>query len=53
MRVSKPLQISDYTLGCMQSPHPTHTPSYYKEESRGSGPKMLARGFEHKISWIS
>ena len=46
-RVFRPLWGSDYSLG---SPSIPHTPSNYKEESLGSGLKMLARGFEPRIS---
>ena len=53
MRVSRPLRVSDYSLGYMQSLRPTHTPGYYREKSHGCGPKILTRGFESKISWIS
>ena len=53
MRVSRPLRVSDYSLGCMQSLRPTHTPGYYREKSHGCGPKILTRGFESTISWIS
>ena len=28
----------------------SHTTGYYRKESHGSGPKMLARGFEPRIS---
>ena len=51
-RVSRPLQVSDYFLRCMQS-LPLHTLGYYKKEFHKGGPKTLARGFKPKISWIS
>ena len=50
-RVFRPFQVFDYFLRCTQSP--LHAPDYYKEEFHKGGPKMLARGFELKISWIS
>ena len=36
-------------LGMCSPPIP-YISSYYKKESHGNGPKMLARGFEPKIS---
>ena len=51
-RVSKPLPVSNYSLSMCNLTIP-HMPGYYREESPEGGLKMLAKGFESRISWIS
>ena len=50
-RVFRHLQVSNYSLKCMQFPV-IHAPGYYREESHGGDTKMLVRGFKLKIPWI-
>ena len=48
-KISKPLQVSNYFLGHVQSSVP-HTLCYYWKESLEDSLKILARSFKPKIS---
>ena len=48
-KISRPLQVSNYFLGHVQSSVP-HTLYYYRKEFLEDSLKMLARSFKSKIS---
>ena len=48
----KPAPKRKWGRGGEQETHPIAIPNY-REESHGGGFKMLIKGFEHRILWIS